>query len=184
MRELRSPPNRPALADGSIQTECGQLGIFTLIKADEVMNRPHVGWLAFFFLSPLSVPPRTEHHISLLFLEGAQDLFLMRLKTVFAQQVAEQSCFWVIGFLWLMHPPFTFEGISALSLLPFSHYKTSPPLYFGMAAASRMFRTITILPAMNLAVFCSRPLSTWCVRLTLNWEGQVFPWLRRFAGCG
>lgn len=38
---------------------------------------------------------------------------------MFAQQVVEQSCFWVIGFLWLMSPPpFTFEGISALSHPP------------------------------------------------------------------
>lgn len=37
----------------------------------------------------------------------------MRLKTMFAQQVVEQSCFWVIGFLWLMPPPSFLRYFSA-----------------------------------------------------------------------
>lgn len=164
--------------------KCGQLGIFTLIKANEVMNRPHARWLAFFFLSPSSVPPRTEHHISFFFFEGAQDLFLMRLKNRVRPTGSGTKSFLGHRFpLAYAPPPSLLKVFQRFPILPFSHFKTAPPLYFCMATASRTFRTITILPAMNLAVFCSRPLSTRRVRLTLNWEGQVFPWLRRFAGC-
>lgn len=163
--------------------KCGQLGIFTLIKANEVMNRPHARWLAFFFLSPSSVPPRTEHHISFFFLEGVQDLFLMRLKNRVRPTGSGTNLFLGHRFLWLMSPtPLHFWRY--FSAFPSSPFHTSKPLLLCIFVRPRhpaRFQTITILPAMNLAVF--RPLSTWCVRLTLNWEGQVFPWLRRFAGC-
>lgn len=82
------------------------------------MNRLHVHWLAFFFLSPSSVPPRTEHHISFFFLEGAQDLFLMRLKNRVRPTGSGTKLFLGHRFPLAYVPPFTFEGISALSYPP------------------------------------------------------------------